>query len=80
MTRNYLQEDFHDPGKHTGIEYGRADLSAVKGIQRQGSYQEHGKEYETLYKRSIEDPEGFWGEVAAQNLTWFKKWDKVLGL
>jgi len=35
-------------------------------------------EYETLYKRSVEDPEGFWGEMAAQNLTWFKKWDKVL--
>jgi len=35
-------------------------------------------EYETLYKRSIEDPEGFWGDMAAQNLTWFKKWDKVL--
>lgn len=35
-------------------------------------------EYETLYKRSVEDPEGFWGDMAAQNLTWFKKWDKVL--
>ena len=21
-------------------------------------------EYETLYKRSVEDPEGFWGEMA----------------
>jgi len=35
-------------------------------------------EYETLYKRSIEDPEGFWGDMAEKNLTWFKKWDKVL--
>ncbi len=35
-------------------------------------------EYETLYKRSVEDPEGFWGEMAEKNLTWFKKWDKVL--
>ncbi len=35
-------------------------------------------EYETLYKRSVEDPEGFWGDMATQNLTWFKKWDKVL--
>ncbi len=34
-------------------------------------------EYQTLYKRSIEDPDGFWGEQA-QNLEWFKKWDKVL--
>jgi acetyl-CoA synthetase len=35
-------------------------------------------EYETMYKRSVEDPEGFWGEMAEKNLTWFKKWDKVL--
>lgn len=35
-------------------------------------------EYEAIYKRSIEDPEGFWGEMAEKNLTWFKKWDKVL--
>jgi len=35
-------------------------------------------EYEKLYKRSVEDPEGFWAEMAEKNLTWFKKWDKVL--
>ncbi len=35
-------------------------------------------EYESLYKRSIEDPEGFWSEIAEQNITWYKKWDKVL--
>jgi acetyl-CoA synthetase len=35
-------------------------------------------EYEAMYKRSVEDPEGFWGEMAEKNLTWFKKWDKVL--
>jgi acetyl-CoA synthetase len=34
-------------------------------------------EYKKLYNRSIQDPEGFWGEQAA-NLEWFKKWDKVL--
>ncbi len=35
------------------------------------------KDYESLYKRSVEDTEGFWGEVA-EELHWFKKWDKVL--
>ncbi|MDI1471487.1 MAG: acetate--CoA ligase [Thermodesulfovibrio sp.] len=35
-------------------------------------------EYEAMYKRSIEDPEGFWAEIAEQNITWYKKWDKVL--
>src|SRR6202167_3837028 len=34
-------------------------------------------EYEALYKRSIEDPEGFWAEAAGE-LDWFKRWDKVL--
>ncbi len=35
-------------------------------------------EYEKIYRRSVDDPEGFWGEMAEKNLTWFKKWDKVL--
>jgi acetyl-CoA synthetase len=37
----------------------------------------HIKEYESLYKRSIEDREGFWAEQA-ENLEWYKKWNKVL--
>jgi len=35
-------------------------------------------EYETMYARSIADPDGFWAEMAEANLDWFKKWDKVL--
>ncbi len=34
--------------------------------------------YKTLYQRSIDDPEGFWGDMAEENLEWFKKWDTVL--
>ena len=34
-------------------------------------------EYKEIYQRSIDDPEGFWAEMAEQ-LGWFKKWDKVL--
>lgn len=33
--------------------------------------------YEAAYKRSMEDPEGFWAEVG-QSVTWTKPWDKVL--
>ncbi|MEW5936635.1 MAG: acetate--CoA ligase [Candidatus Thermoplasmatota archaeon] len=33
-------------------------------------------EYSRVYRESIEDPEGFWGEQAAI-LTWYKKWNKV---
>jgi acetyl-CoA synthetase len=36
----------------------------------------HVKEYEEVYKWSLEDPEGFWGE-RAEELEWFQKWDKV---
>jgi acetyl-CoA synthetase len=35
------------------------------------------EEYEAMYKRSIEDPDGFWSDQA-EKLHWFKKWDKVL--
>jgi acetyl-CoA synthetase len=35
------------------------------------------KEYEALYRRADEDPEGFWSECA-KNLEWFKPFDKVL--
>ncbi|MDF1541607.1 MAG: acetate--CoA ligase [Anaerosomatales bacterium] len=35
-------------------------------------------EYEEMYKRSIEDPEGFWAEMAEEYLYWHKKWDTVL--
>src|SRR5476651_70854 len=34
-------------------------------------------EYEKLYQKAKNDPEGFWAEEAA-SLAWFKKWDKVL--
>ena len=35
------------------------------------------KEYEDLYRYSIENKEKFWAEQAG-NLEWYKKWDKVL--
>ncbi len=34
-------------------------------------------EYERLYRRSIEDPEAFWGEVARE-LPWMRPFDRVL--
>ncbi|MFH1032698.1 MAG: acetate--CoA ligase [Chloroflexota bacterium] len=33
-------------------------------------------EYKKIYKKSIEDPEAFWAKMAEQ-LDWYKKWDKV---
>ena len=33
--------------------------------------------YSSIYKKSIEDPEAFWADVAS-DFNWKKKWDKVL--
>jgi propionyl-CoA synthetase len=33
--------------------------------------------YEEVFQRSIQDPDGFWGE-AAEDISWYRKWDKVL--
>lgn len=35
------------------------------------------EQYHQEYKRSADDPEGFWAEIA-ENFVWRKKWDKVL--
>jgi acetyl-CoA synthetase len=32
-------------------------------------------EYKEMYNRSIQDPEGFFGEMADEYIHWFKKWD-----
>ena len=34
--------------------------------------------YEKLYRRSIDDPEGFWAETARAELTWIRDFKKVL--
>src|SRR5690606_24288836 len=35
------------------------------------------EDYQEKYKNSVEDPEGFWGEIA-EHFLWRRKWDKVL--
>ena len=35
------------------------------------------EEYQKIYRESVKDPEAFWGNLADE-LTWYKKWDKVL--
>ena len=34
------------------------------------------EQYHEMYKRSLEDSDGFWAETA-ERIHWFKKWDKV---
>eukprot|EP01127_Copromyxa_protea_P001713 TRINITY_DN11645_c0_g1_i1.p1 TRINITY_DN11645_c0_g1~~TRINITY_DN11645_c0_g1_i1.p1 ORF type:complete len:683 (+),score=150.86 TRINITY_DN11645_c0_g1_i1:32-2080(+) len=35
------------------------------------------EQYQELYQRSIEDPDGFWGEKATELVSWFHPYDKV---
>ncbi|OGT90265.1 MAG: acetate--CoA ligase [Gammaproteobacteria bacterium RIFOXYD12_FULL_61_37] len=35
-------------------------------------------EYQSMYRRSVDDPAGFWADQAEKYLTWFKPWDKTL--
>ncbi len=57
-------------------------MSDVKMFPPSGEFKKQAyissrEEYEKMYKKSIEDPEAFWGEMA-EELDWFKKWDKVI--
>jgi acetyl-CoA synthetase len=36
------------------------------------------EEYQALYARSMDDPEGYWAERAEELTTWDRKWDSVL--
>ena len=49
-----------------------ADFSASVG----GPHIKSMDQYRQMYDRSINDPEGFWAEMA-EEFHWFKKWDKV---
>lgn len=35
-------------------------------------------QYFKIYRKSVEDPETFWGDLAEKNFYWRKKWDKVV--
>ncbi len=64
-------------------------MSDIESVQKEGrrfeppqAFRERAhiqslEQYRALYARSIEDPEGFWGEQA-ESLVWQKKWDRVL--
>ncbi len=43
------------------------EMAHIKGIDH----------YRELYRRSLQDPEGFWGELA-EELDWYERWKEVL--
>ena len=36
------------------------------------------EEYQQMWQRAADDPEGFWGELAEENISWFQKFDKAI--
>ena len=38
----------------------------------------HLEEYFQVYRKSVNQPEAFWEEIAEENFMWRKKWDTVL--
>ena len=53
------------------------ELYPVPDWVRARAYIKGRDEYEKLWKRSVEDPDGFWSEIATEYVEWFKKWDTV---
>jgi acetyl-CoA synthetase len=53
------------------------ELYPVPDWARKRAYIKGRGEYEKLWQRSVDDPDGFWSEIASEYVEWFKKWDKV---
>jgi acetyl-CoA synthetase len=53
------------------------EVYPVPDWARKEAYIKSRAEYEKLWKRSVEDPNAFWAEIATEYVDWFKKWDKV---
>jgi acetyl-CoA synthetase len=53
------------------------EIYEVKPHIRERAHLRSMEEYERLYRRSLEDPNGFWAEQAAR-LDWFHPWREVL--
>src|SRR5690606_33620495 len=55
---------------------GSAGAGGRKRQQKQKAAVMTGR-YDEAYRRSLADPDGFWGE-AAEHIHWFRRWDRVL--
>jgi acetyl-CoA synthetase len=71
---NVDKQYHHDPG-----EVAMAD-EKVYPVPAEAAAHAHITEtqYNEMYQRSVDDPEGFWAEQAGKFITWFKPWDEVL--
>src|SRR5580704_7500395 len=65
-TRSNIESVLHEDRTFESPEYFRQQAH-IKSLE----------DYERIYRESIEQPEKFWAGIANE-LHWFKKWDKVL--
>jgi acetyl-CoA synthetase len=64
-----------DEGTITSMMHETRHFEPPKDFQKKAHIKSM-EEYKKMYKRSVDDPDGFWEEMAEQ-IEWFKKWDKV---
>lgn len=53
------------------------DIYPVPDSFREKAYINSYDQYKAMWRESIDNPDSFWGKVAEEQVTWFKKWDKV---
>ena len=54
------------------------DLVQPPASASENAYLKNMEEYQAMYQKSIDDPDGFWSEVA-NDFHWYSKWDQVRG-
>ena len=54
------------------------DLVQPPASASENAYLKNMEEYQTMYQKSIDDPDGFWSEMA-DDFHWYSKWDEVRG-
>ena len=54
------------------------DLVQPPASASENAYLKNMEEYQAMYQKSIDDPDGFWSEVA-DDFHWYSKWDEVHG-
>ena len=70
MAETAENQNFSSTLHETRVFPAPADFAAKAHVSGMAAYQK-------LYRRSIEEPEAFWAEIAGE-LDWFTPWTKVL--
>ncbi len=54
------------------------DLVQPTAFASENAYLKNMEEYQAMYQKSIEDPDGFWSEMA-DDFHWYSRWEQVSG-